>query len=207
MNGFRNLFPLPHSIFPSHSRRSRHAQTRPRSTSGRAHTSRTPGWRSYSASSGTASWHPVYLLNSRLTLAPDDGPAMTPRCGGLNQTRMQTRRLRGDRGYGGYGEEYLRGSGVEESARSWGGCISRQERERNIQRKIEQVMEMQELLIQEQERLEDEWRCIRKAWDLLEEDRGRERERVRRSRGLNGLDGDGDGAVMGSGRSGRRDTR
>ncbi|KAF7903453.1 uncharacterized protein EAF01_006502 [Botrytis porri] len=211
MNTVLNLFPHPHTFFPSHSRQTSNI-SKP------CH--HVPGWyyRPDSASS------PIKLSPDDVNSSPrrrqrqqrnsyDNSPSLSVNKGENTRSRKKNEADFSRRGRSeDFSKRYGEGNGIFAATRSSRKGIENKERDRKIQmemeiqRKIDGIIELQDAISQEQDRIEDEWMFLERAWEVLGECRGMKMERERdfrewvlAERSLNG----GSGRV-GSNRSDRR---
>ncbi|KAF5872513.1 uncharacterized protein Bfra_005874 [Botrytis fragariae] len=184
MNAVRNLFPHPHTFFPSHSRQTSN-------TSKPYH--HLPGWY-YRPESATS---PITLSSEELNSSPRrrqrqqrNGSEYNPslsfnkgestRSGRRNEVDF-SRRGRTEN----FSKRYGEGNGVFSATPNGRKGIENMGREREvgmemeIQRRIDGIIELQDAISREQDRIEDEWMFLERAWEVLGESRDAERERER----------------------------
>ncbi|TGO65722.1 hypothetical protein BCON_0001g00360 [Botryotinia convoluta] len=210
MNAVRNLFPHPHTFFPSHSRQTSN-------TSKPYH--HVPAW-CYRSESATS---PIKLSSEEVNSSPrrrqrqqrngyEYSPSLSVNKGENTRSRRRneadfSRRERAED----FSKRHGEGNGVFAATSNSRKAIENMEREREvememeIQRRIDGIIELQDVISREQDRIEDEWMFLERMWEVLGEsayaERGRERdfkEWVLTERSLN------DGNGRGSDRSDRR---
>ncbi|THV52562.1 hypothetical protein BGAL_0075g00080 [Botrytis galanthina] len=184
MNAVRNLFPHPHTFFPNHYRQS--------SNTGKPY-HHVPGWY-YRPESATT---PIKLSSEDVNISPrrrqrqqrndyEYSPNLSVNKGENSRSR---RRNEADFSRHGRVEDFSKrqdeGNGVFAATKNGRNGIENMERERavememEIQRRIEGIMELQDAIAREQDRIEDEWIILERAWEVLGECRGINLERER----------------------------
>ncbi|TGO46254.1 hypothetical protein BOTNAR_0600g00060 [Botryotinia narcissicola] len=184
MNAVRNLFPHPHTFFPSHCQQS--------SNTGKPY-HHVPGWY-YRPESATS---PIKLSSEDINNFPrrrqrqqrnnyEYSPSLSVNKGENTRSR---RRNEADFSRSGRAEDFSKrlgeGNGVFAATKNGRKGIEDTEREREvefeieIQSRIERIMEMQDAIAREQDRIEDEWIFLERAWEVLGECRGMNLERER----------------------------
>ena len=183
MNTMRNLFPHPHTFFPSRSRQTSN-------TSKPYH--RVPGWYYHPESASS----PIKLSSEDVSSSRrrrrqqsnsyEYSPSLSARKGEKTRSRRRgeadfSRRGRAEA----FSKQYGEGSGVFATPLNGRKSIENMEREREVEmeleirRRIDGMTELQDAICREQERIEDEWRFLERAWEVLGERRDAERWRER----------------------------
>ncbi|KAF7945903.1 uncharacterized protein EAE97_004941 [Botrytis byssoidea] len=184
MNAVRNLFPHPHTFFPSYYRQS--------SNTGKPY-HHVPGWY-YRPESATS---PIKLSSEDINNSPrrrqrqqrnnyEYSPSLSVN---KRENTRSRRRDEADFSRPGRTEDFSKrlgeGNGVFAATKNGRKGIEDMERERGveleieIQRRIERIMEMRDAIAREQDRIEDEWIFLERAWEVLGECRGMNLERER----------------------------
>ncbi|KAF7947737.1 hypothetical protein EAE96_008817 [Botrytis aclada] len=210
MNAVRNLFPHPHTFFPSHSRQSSHT-IKPYY--------HVPGWY-YCQESATS---PIKLSSEEVNDSPRrrkrqqrNGYEYSPSLSVNKEENTRSRRrneadfIRRGRAED-FSKRYSEGNGVFASATNGGKSIENMERDREMEmemeiQRIDGIIELQDAISRERDRIEDEWISLERAWEVLGESRDMkmERERDFREWALAERSFNGGSDRVGSDRSGRR---
>ncbi|TGO33884.1 hypothetical protein BHYA_0223g00160 [Botrytis hyacinthi] len=184
MNAVRNLFPHPQTFFPSHYRQS--------SNTGKSY-HHVPAWY-YRPESATT---PIKLSSEDVNNSPrrrqrqqrnnyEHRPSLSFNNG--ENTRSK-RRDEADFSRHGRAEDFSKklgeGNGVFTVTKNGRNGIENMEMgrevglEMEIQRRIERLMELQDAIAREQDRIDNEWIFLERAWEVLGECRGMSLERER----------------------------
>ncbi|KAF7925643.1 uncharacterized protein EAE98_006868 [Botrytis deweyae] len=184
MNAVRNLFPHPHTFFPSHYRQSSNA-SKPYHYA--------PGWYYHPESASS----PIKLSSEDVNNSPrrrhrqqrndyEYSPSLPVNKGENAKSR---RRNEADFPRHGRAEDFSKrqgeGNGVFAATKNGRKGIENMEREREveiemeIQRRVDGIIEVQDAISREQDRIEDEWMFLERAWEVLGECRGINLERER----------------------------
>ncbi|TGO22144.1 hypothetical protein BPAE_0180g00100 [Botrytis paeoniae] len=184
MNAVRNLFPHPHTFFPSHSRQTSN-------TNKPYH--HVPGWY-YCPESATS---PIELSSEDVNSSPrrqqrhqrngyEYSPSLSVNKGENIRSRRRNEADFSRRGRAeDFSKRHVEGNGVFAATKNGREGIENMEREREveiemeIQRRIDGIIELQDAICREQDRIEDEWIFLERAWEVLGECRGMNSERER----------------------------
>ncbi|KAJ8060451.1 hypothetical protein OCU04_010776 [Sclerotinia nivalis] len=203
MDAFRNLFPHPQTFFPSRSRQTRNISRTSHRTPAWYSDRESPRYprnlardpvvdTSIRPALHTCNSPPPCRPRQRQQQKRRNGYECSPELSAYEAEKTRNRRINE--------EEFFTRRRTEELLRRHNDAneifrsqvneqtgIENREREREveleIQRRIEGVIDMQaqmqESVFQERERIDHEWRCVERAWEVLETARDRDRRKER----------------------------